>query len=424
MVDPATLIPHPGNPRIHDKDALRAGVARFNQYKAVTVNRRTGQLVTGHGTVEAIMAEHPGRFVQVSYVDVDDDTAAELLLWDNQSSDLARNDPAALAAILTDLEARNRLANTGFEREELAALIRSLNPGPILDPKALDDLPPPSPPRARPGDIFTLGRHRVICGDSGDPAVVRRLLGGDEVSTVWTDPPYGVDYEGGTRRKLRIRNDQVKGLRALLDGGFGSLVACCPAGVPVYVASPSGPGGLIFEEAFMRAGLVWRQTLVWVKSSLVLGHSDYQYRHEAIMYGQTPDEPPPPNGSPPAPPGYQDEHDSLLYGFTPGGEGRLGRGGERWYGNARQTSVLEYPKPQASEEHPTMKPVALIEQNLGNSCPPGGVVLDLYAGSGSTLIAAHQRNASARLVELDPIYVDVICTRWEALTGQTPERSL
>ena len=153
------------------------------------------------------------------------------------------------------------------------------------------------------------------------------------------------------------------------------------------------------------AGLLVRQNLVWVKSSLVLGRSDYQYRHEPILYGLAAGE---------------SGHEPILYGFVPAASGRLGRGGPRWFGDNCQTTVFEVDKPSRSSEHPTMKPVALIEAMIANSLPPRGVLFDPFAGSGSTLIAAYKRGCSALVVELDPRYADVILRRFEAHSGIVP----
>lgn len=139
------------------------------------------------------------------------------------------------------------------------------------------------------------------------------------------------------------------------------------------------------------AGWLFRQNLIWAKNTLVLGRSDYHYRHEPI-----------------------------LYGFAAGGEGRLGRGGDRWHGDDAQTTVFDVDKPSRSEDHPTMKPVELIVRMLTNSCPPRGIVYEPFGGSGSTLIAAHQTGRVARVVELDPRYVDVICRRYQEHTGTKP----
>jgi DNA modification methylase len=156
-----------------------------------------------------------------------------------------------------------------------------------------------------------------------------------------------------------------------------------------------------------------RQNLIWVKNAMVLGRSDYHYRHEPILEAAAPvDEE-----------ALEDEpltHEPIMYGFTPGAEGRLGRGGVRWYGNNTQTTVFEIPKPTASREHPTMKPTDLIVAQLRNSVKRGGTDLDLFGGSGSTLIACHILNLEARVVELDPRFVDVICRRYEEATGTTP----
>jgi DNA modification methylase len=156
----------------------------------------------------------------------------------------------------------------------------------------------------------------------------------------------------------------------------------------------------------VQAGIRHRQSLVWVKNSLVLGRADYHYRHEPILEGQV------------APP--DDDWQPIAYGFAEGGEGRLGRGGPNWFGDNKSSTVFEVARPTANAQHPTMKPVELITRMIRNSCPPGGIVLDLFGGSGSTLIAAHQLGLRAVLVELDPKYADVICRRYEEHTGVFP----
>lgn len=159
--------------------------------------------------------------------------------------------------------------------------------------------------------------------------------------------------------------------------------------------------------------MMWRQLLVWVKNTMVLGHSDYHYKHEVIFEAETPAESEPEGKA----------HEPLLYGFTPGAAGRLGRGGPKWYGPNNATTVFEIDKPPRNAEHPTMKPVKLILAMLANSARPGHLVLDPFGGSGSTLIAAHYHGARARLVELDPKYVDVICARYQKETGELPRRN-
>src|SRR5690606_30533949 len=261
----------------------------------------------------------------------------------------------------------------------------------LTDPDAAPDVPE-GDPVTRPGDVWQLGPHRVMCGSATVLADVQHVLDGEQATCVWTDPPYGVDYVGKTKDALTIANDGSAGLEQLLNDAFRVLVEVARPGAPVYVAHADFER-VTFETCLRGAGVLVRQNLIWAKNVMVMGRADYHWKHEPI-----------------------------LYGFTPGGEGRLGRGGPNWYGDNAQTTVLAYDKPAANREHPTMKPVALVQHMLTNSCPAGGIVLDLFGGSGSTLIAAHHIGAQARLVELDPRYVDVICRRWQEHTGQPPER--
>ncbi|MGV9181822.1 DNA-methyltransferase [Arcanobacterium canis] len=207
---------------------------------------------------------------------------------------------------------------------------------------------------------------------------------------VWTDPPYGVSYVGKTKDALTIQNDGASDLDGLLDDAFATVVNITKAGAPVYIAH-ADTARVEFETAMRGSGIEFRENLIWEKNTIVLGHSDYHYKHEPI-----------------------------LYGFTPGGEGRLGRGGDRWYGDNAQSTVFVFDKPARNKVHPTMKPVALIQAMLRNSCPPGGLVADVFGGSGSTLIAAVDLGMRAFLVELDPHYADVIARRYEEHTGTTP----
>lgn len=200
-----------------------------------------------------------------------------------------------------------------------------------------------------------------------------------------------MDYVGKTDQALTIKNDGADGLPALLAGAFTALTGAAAPGAAIYIAHPAGPLSVVFALAFQAAGWSLRQTLVWDKGTLALGHSDYHYRHEPI-----------------------------LYGYTSGGTGRRGRGGLGWFGDNAQVSVLCVPKPKANRDHPTMKPVELITICLANSTPVNGLVLDPFGGSGSTLMACEQLGRRGRLIELDPRYVDVICRRWQEHTGHTP----
>ena len=211
---------------------------------------------------------------------------------------------------------------------------------------------------------------------------------------VWTDPPYGVAYVGKTSDSLKIRNDD-DGAAELVRAAFeGALDAVSPS-APFYCASPAGRAALAFWQAIVAAGWRIHQELVWVKDVFVLGHSDYHYAHEPILYGYAP------------------------------GAGRPGRGkheGSTWFGDNARSSVLPFDRPKRSTEHPTMKTVDLIAHCLANSCRPGGTVLDPFAGSGSTIIAAEQMGLGTLAMEIDPRYAQVALERWQAFTGRTAER--
>lgn len=385
--------PYGANARISDMDTLRTSLGTHGIYKSIVVRKATMEILAGNHTWLAAK-DLGAQSIPVGIIDVDEEQARRIVLVDNRSNDLASYDDQALAELLATLD--GDLDGTGFTLDDYDELIDALNDADLDagdtelmgDP---DDAPePPTAPLAKVGDVFQLGRHRVICGDSTSPEALANLMAGGLADALWTDPPYGVDYVGGTADALTIQNDGAEELDALLQAAFKNALTGLKPGAPCYVAH-SDTRRISFETAMRDNGYLVRQNLIWVKNTLVMGRSDYHYQHEPI-----------------------------LYGFTPGGEGRLGRGGERWYGDHKQTTVIEVDKPQRNGMHPTMKPTELILANLGNSLRPGGIVLDLFGGSGSTLIAAHQHGSSARLVELDPRYVDVICWRYQQLTGDVP----
>lgn len=392
-VDDLDLLP--GNPRIGDVDAVAASYRRLGQRKPMVARRGPdgrGVVLAGNHQLQAARQLGWDR-IAVVWVDDDDATASAYALADNRTAELGGYDDAALAALITQVADHDAalLADTGWADDAVAELLERVTPVELPTPPAdPDDVPDTAPAITAPGDVWQLGPHRVLCGDSTVLTDLERVLDGGLADIVWTDPPYGVSYTGKTADALTIENDGADGLPSLLQGAVGSILAGARPGAPVYVAAPAGRQSIVFANALNDADL-FRQRLVWVKDILVLGHSDYHYRHEDIYYG-----------------------------FVPG-EGRLGRGGDAgWYGDNAQTTVLEFPKPMVSKDHPTMKPIELITHCLNNSSKPGHTVLDLFGGSGSTLIAAHLTGRIARLIELDPHYVDVICRRYQKITGDKP----
>jgi DNA modification methylase len=382
VVTLSRLKPYARNPRRGNVEAIKESLEQNGQYRPIVVNRPTMEVLAGNHTLLA--AEELGwSEIAVTFVDVDPDRAKRIVLADNRTNDLAAYDDEALAELLLELPS---LEGTGYDQAALDELLDELAPPPLEE----EEVPAaPAEPRTRPGDLYELGPHRLICADAREPSTYDRLLGGERPRLVWTDPPYGVSYEGKTRARLRIQYDGGGGLRELLEASFAAIDAALAPGAPLYVAAPGGPLGLTFGAAFCEAGWLLRQTLVWVKDAMVLGRSDYHYAHEQILYGYKP------------------------------GPGRLGRGGRGWHGDDSQTTVLEFDRPRASREHPTMKPPELVESCLRNSSRRREAVLDPFAGSGSTLIACERAGRRARLVELDPGYCDVICARYERLTDRT-----
>jgi len=398
------------NPKDHDQPGISRSIGHFGFVEVPVRDERSGRLVAGHGRHEQLQALHAAGATPPDGVVVDgdgmwrmpvitgwasrSDTDAEAYLVASNQLTTAGGWNDSLTGVLQGLAEADMLDLTGFTDNDLAGLLDEVNTNRVELPALTDpdDAPePPRTPRSVPGDVWHLGPHRLLCGDSTDIDAVETMLGGDRCDLMWTDPPYGVDYVGKTADALTIRNDGNAGLPDLLAGAFAVATAALLPGAPFYIAHPVGEISHTFATQILQAGWLWRQTLVWVKDQFVLGRSDYHYQHEGIFYG-----------------------------FTPGGQGRLGRGGDRWYGDNAQSTVLQVRKPQRNAVHPTMKPVELITACLGNSARPGSLIYEPFGGSGSTLMAAQQVGAHARVVELDPVYVDVICRRWQEHTGHRP----
>ena len=326
----------------------------------------------GWTTVPAVLEDIPLQLAQ------------ERHLRDNNHAGHFR--PAAVGALLQELEAvGSDLDLLGFEPRELQQFLDAGAPAPLADAA---DLPVPAEPETGLGDRWDLDAHSVWCGDARSGADLWRLFDGREAHLLATDPPYGVGYRGKTAAQLTIANDEAHDLAALLRDAFAAIDPILAPGAAIYIAHPAGPLSGTFLAAFQAQGWELRQTLVWVKDQFVLGHADYHYQHEPI-----------------------------LFGYRPGG-GRRGRGAAGWYGDDAQPSVFAIPRPQASPDHPTTKPVELIATWIRNSSRSGEIVCDPFLGSGTTLLAAEQTGRTCLGIELEPRYVDVAVKRWEAATGR------
>lgn len=400
---PDQLVANPRNWRTHpgeQRDALRGSLSTVGWVQQVLVNQRTGHVVDGHARVEEALSRGEAS-VPVLYVDLDPDEEALVLATLDPISAMANTDDAKLADLLDGIT-----VDDGGLATLLNALGGSTRKEGLTDP---DDVPPePDDIGVARGDMWALGDHRVICGDATEGSDVGRLLAGTKVDLLWTDPPYGVEYEGKTEERLTIQNDGLgdRGTRTLVADALRHA-ALRPGGV-FYIACPGGPIHLQFLLALEDVSLPLRQTLVWVKDRFVLGHSDYHYRHEPILYGATdgPDEPLDLTAK---------DHEFVAYGWAPGAAHQRPN-------SRRLNTVWEIKRPVASRDHPTMKPVELVARAIETSSAPGAAVLDLFAGSGTTVIAAEQTGRRAYAVELDPRYVAVTLRRWEQFTGRSAER--
>ena len=377
---------HPRNPRLGDVAAIAASLARFGQLKPIVVQRSTGYVCAGNHLVRAALSLGWTE-IAANVEDLDDAEAIAFMLADNRAADLGGYDDTLLAAILAEQQAEDNLAATGYDADDVAALLAEAGIVEERDLDAAPDLPPEAEVYVEHGQRWALGRHVLMCGDSTAADDVGKLLGDAQVDLLWGDPPYGLAYRGKTKRGLTIVNDDLgpDGTRALVAAAL-RLAPLQPGGA-FYVAAPSGPEmHLAFLLALEDAGLRAHQTLCWVKDRFVLGHADYHARHENILYGW---------------------RDGRAHHFVK---------------DRTQDTVWEIPRPARSTEHPTMKPVELVARAIRNSSKPGQLVYDAFAGSGSTVIAAEQTGRRCRAMELDPRYAQVILERWGALAGVPAER--
>jgi len=343
--------------------------------QSVLVNERTGYMLDG-GLRRDVAVRRKQALVPVVYIDVTEEEELLILATFDPITALAEADDDALDALRTAVHSDNAALQAlldGRAGDDLTDIRRA---------QEINELPDSTPETVtREGDIWVCGDHRLMCGDSTDEAQVRRLFGEQRAKWLWTDPPYGVDYEGGTSKRMKIVNDQAEAIPGLLSMAFAVTDQFLEPGATLYVAHPAGSLSLVFGTAFVEAGWHLHQTLVWLKDSMVLGHSDYQYRHEPILYGW--------KGA---------KH--------------------QWNGGRNQTSVLEFPRPKRSADLPTQKVVELVEAQLRNSSLPGDLGYDPFAGSGTTLIAAHRLGRRCYAMELSPQYADVVVRRWERHAGQ------
>jgi DNA modification methylase len=392
LVDPASLTPNHRNPNRHpDRQiALLAKMIEHQGWRTpITVSNRSGFVVRGHGRLQAALK------LGVELVPVDrQDYAAEADEWsdlvaDNRIAELVEMDDDLLKGLLQELDASGLdMDLTGFDESALDDLLSAAPQGEVRE----DDFDAEAAaesiaePATKSGNIWLLGRHRLMCGDSTKAADVLRLMDGKTASLIVTDPPYNVDYRGKTQDALPIQNDSMDDgqFYAFLLAAYSNMYMTAEDGAPIYVFHADSEG-TNFRKAMKDAGWKLAQCCVWVKQSMVLGRQDYQWQHEPVLYGWKP------------------------------------TGPHHWHSDRKQTTIWNFDRPMASREHPTMKPIDLLAYPIQNSSVSNCIVQDLFGGSGSTLMACEQLNRICYTMELDPVYCDVIVKRWEQFTSKKAE---
>lgn len=436
LADPTTLVPNPRNPNQHPKRQIEllAKIISTQGWRApITVSNQSGFVVRGHGRLKAALLLNADK-VPIDRQDYksDADEWADLIA-DNRIAELANIDDAELAKLLQDIGNTDLDINlTGYTDKQIDNLLADIRAEAVTEDNfdVAAEIDNNHNPTAQPGDVFTLGRHRLMCGDSTCAADVQKLMDGAQANMIFTDPPYNVNYEGSTKDKLKIKNDNMpeKKFNEFLTSAFlNAYESACP-GAAIYVCHADGASS-DFRAALKNANWTIKQCLIWVKNQFVLGRQDYQWQHEPILYGWKP-------GAAHAwyggrkqstvidddvPIVIKDEGTYKLILFNTGlqqvvikvtdAEVISSAGDEL-------STIWRIEKPQRNGEHPTMKPIILCARAIQNSSKPDDIVLDLFAGSGSTLMAAEQTNRICYAMEYDPVYVDVIIKRWETFSGQ------
>ena len=376
LVNIDRLVPYQNNARTHSPEQinkLRASLREFGFINPVIIDRNFG-VIAGHGRIAAARAE---GITELPCVFADHLTEAQkkaYILADNRMALDAGWDEDMLRVEIEALQGADfDLMLTGFDDKELVDFFGTGN-----DDAKDDDFDLSSALEqasfVQKGDVWTVGRHRLMCGDATSMDDVATLMDGKKANLLLTDPPYGVSFKSSSG--LTIQNDSMKNeeFYQFLYDAFAAAVCFLGAGASAYVFH-ADTEGLNFRKAFIDAGFHLAGCCIWVKDSLVLGRSDYQWQHEPV-----------------------------LYGF-------LQNGKHNWYSDRKQTTVWNFAKPKRNANHPTSKPLDLLSYPIGNSTQENGIVLDTFGGSGSTMMACEQTNRICYMMELDEKYASVILRR-------------
>ena len=426
IVQTEKLVPNPKNPNQHPSDqiALLARIITATGWRQpITVSTRSGFIVKGHGRLmaakEAGLTEVPVDYQ--NYASEAEEYAD--LVADNRLAELSEIDNAMLAEVFKGIDpAEIPVELTGYTEDEFNDL-----QGLLADEDILDEIEEDMVPAAeideeaitKPGDVWILGKHKLICGDSTKTKTYKALMGDEVARLIITDPPYNVDYTGGTEARMKIKNDSMDdaSFRRFLTDAFSSMATYAAPGAAVYIWHADSEG-LNFRIAAKEAGILVKQCLIWVKNALVLGRQDYQWIHEPCLYGWI-------DG---AAHYFIDDRKQTTVHEAPKLElEKLTKADliamiQNFISQETpetHTTIIREKKPLRSDLHPTMKPIKLISKIMTNSSKRGWVVLDPFSGSGTTLITAEKTGRIARCIELDEHYCDVIVKRYVMTTGKT-----
>ena len=374
-VDISTIKPYKGNAKTHPKEQIeqiKKSMQEFGVKDPIGIWHN--EIVEGHGRYLALKELGEKTIPIIRLDDLTDEQRRAYTLVHNQ---LTMNSGFDLDTLKVELD------NIGeIDMSEFGFSLDGIGEEPQEVQEDDFDVEPPAQPQSKLGDIYQLGEHKLMCGDSTNAEHVAKLMDGEKADLLVTDPPYNVDYVSKNKKAMKIQNDSMEdeAFVSFLTDAFLLADKNMKLGSSFYIWH-ADLQGYNFRKALKQVGWQLRETLIWNKSSLVLGRSDYHWKHEPCLYGWT-------NGT------------------------------HRWFSDRKQATVIDFEKPQRSDEHPTMKPVGLFAYQINNSSKAGEIVLDIFGGSGTSIIACEQLNRKCYMMELDPKYVDVIIKRWEEYTGK------
>lgn len=383
-INVANIKEYENNPRNNDAavDSVSESIKQFG-FKVPILIDSNNIIICGHTRIKAARKLGLDKVPCIVADDLTPEQIKAFRLADNKTCEIAEWNMELLEAELkelSNLELDFSMSDFGFEFEEES------EPQEIIEDEA-PEVDEDNEPLTKQGDIWQLGEHKLICGDSTSKETIKRLVGEAMADMVVTDPPYNINYQGGTGDKLTIQNDNMSDeeFNSFLTTAFECMNDALKEGGAFYIWYASREH-INFETALNKADFQVRQQLIWAKSGLILSRQDYHWQHEPCLYG-------------------------WKSGAT-----------HNWYSDRKQSTLLEFEKPTKNLEHPTMKPVELIAYLISNSSKKNDIVLDIFGGSGTTLIASEQLNRKCYMVEIDPKYCDVIIKRYENFTGQKAVR--